>query len=166
MSPATKKMSIAVGEVALDAPLGADDMSAMSLELNRVDTSGPTVKYIYVQVQDFRKVHVPPTVESSEDDEVRMSPNPSYPRYRSHMYSQSPSPLIAAHLVPPAHSHGRCFAPLSTSHALFCSHTLFARQMSGDAIPQRFGQPLLPSAKGAAALRSMAKKPACSRKAA
>ena len=43
---------LAVGEVALDAPLGADDISAMSLELNRVDPTGPTVKYIYVQVQD------------------------------------------------------------------------------------------------------------------
>eukprot|EP00966_Prymnesium_polylepis_P072755 1689385-Prymnesium_polylepis.1 len=39
----------AVGEVVLDDPLGAGDISAMSLELTRVDTSGPTVKYIYVQ---------------------------------------------------------------------------------------------------------------------
>eukprot|EP00966_Prymnesium_polylepis_P072754 1689384-Prymnesium_polylepis.1 len=39
----------AVGEVILDDPLGAGDISAMSLELTRVDTSGPSVKYIYVQ---------------------------------------------------------------------------------------------------------------------
>eukprot|EP00966_Prymnesium_polylepis_P152178 3515267-Prymnesium_polylepis.1 len=44
---------LAVGEVALDAPLGAEDIAAMSLELNRVDTTGPAIKYIYMQVQNL-----------------------------------------------------------------------------------------------------------------
>eukprot|EP00666_Eupelagonemidae_sp_cell4sb_P003739 gene3739-7335_t len=50
---------LAVGEVALDAPLGADDISAMSLEPNRVDTTGPTVKYIYVQSKKRRAPEPP-----------------------------------------------------------------------------------------------------------
>ena len=62
---------LAVGEVALDAPLGADDISAMSLELNRVDTTGPTVKYIYVQVQDLD----PPTPKPAESKK-RRAPEP------------------------------------------------------------------------------------------
>ena len=67
---------LAVGEVALDAPLGADDISAMSLELNRVDTSGPTVKYIYVQVQNLD----PPTPKPAAESKKRRAPEASAPR--------------------------------------------------------------------------------------
>ena len=63
---------LAVGEVALDAPLGADDISAMSLELNRVDTTGPTVKYIYVQVQNLD----PPTPKPAAESKKRRAPEP------------------------------------------------------------------------------------------
>jgi hypothetical protein len=65
--------ALAVGEVALDAPLGADDISAMSLELNRVDTSGPTVKYIYVQVQDLD----PPTTKPAAESKKRAAEAPT-----------------------------------------------------------------------------------------
>ena len=64
---------LAVGEVALDAPLGADDISAMSLELNRVDTTGPTVKYIYVQVQNLD----PPTPKPAAESKKRRAPEAS-----------------------------------------------------------------------------------------
>ena len=64
---------LAVGEVALDAPLSADDISAMSLELNRVDTTGPTVKYIYVQVQDLD----PPTPKPAAESKKRRAPEAS-----------------------------------------------------------------------------------------
>ena len=50
----------------------ADDISAMSLELNRVDTTGPTVKYIYVQVQD-----VDPTPKAAAEGKKRRAPEAS-----------------------------------------------------------------------------------------
>ena len=64
---------LAVGEVALDAPLGADDIAAMSLELNRVNTTGPTVKYIYVQVQNLD----PPTPKPAAESKKRRAPEAS-----------------------------------------------------------------------------------------
>ena len=66
---------LAVGEVALDAPLGADDISAMSLELNRVDTTGPAIKYIYVQVQDPPAPRLPRRARSAARRKRRPGPS-------------------------------------------------------------------------------------------
>eukprot|EP00966_Prymnesium_polylepis_P166226 3842608-Prymnesium_polylepis.1 len=45
----------------------------MSLELNRVDTTGPTVKYIYVQVQNLD----PPTPNPAAESKKRRAPEAS-----------------------------------------------------------------------------------------
>ena len=57
----------------ISASRGADDIAAMSLELNRVDTTGPTVKYIYVQVQDLD----PPTPKPAAESKKRRAPEAS-----------------------------------------------------------------------------------------